>query len=94
MDAKLLFLEKKMVELTKCPDSEVNQVRHPLSYFKSEFKQKWAAASYKHERFVTKNEQWLSNSVKLGNGLSTNRAVQQGNSANRAIDLREGNQKI
>lgn len=55
MDQKLLFLENKVVELTKCPYTEIGQLKHTLSHFKHDFKQKWIAANYKHDRFLKKN---------------------------------------
>ncbi|CAH1099104.1 unnamed protein product [Psylliodes chrysocephalus] len=51
IDEKILFLEKKNIELTKCPDSKLGILKHTLSYFKSDFKQKWRLANYKQERF-------------------------------------------
>lgn len=65
IDEKMLFLEKKVIELTKCPHSEVEQLKHTLSHFKHDFKQKWIAANYKHDRFLKKNEHWLKNTLKF-----------------------------
>lgn len=59
------FWRKKVIELTKCPDSELDQLKHTLSHFKYDFKQKWIAANYKHERFLKKHEQWLKKTLKF-----------------------------
>lgn len=52
IDDKLLFLEKKITQITKCPVSELETLKHTLSHFKSEFKRKWVTANYKHDRFI------------------------------------------
>ncbi|CAH2106600.1 unnamed protein product [Euphydryas editha] len=33
--------------------------------FKSDFKKKWTASSYKDQRFLNNNEQWLTSSIEL-----------------------------
>lgn len=62
-DERIEYLEKKLVELTNCQETELGQLKHALSHFKSDLKQKWIAASYKQERFLQKNEHWLNNSI-------------------------------
>ncbi|CAH0551072.1 unnamed protein product [Brassicogethes aeneus] len=56
---------EKLVKITKCPDSEKSVISRALRLFKSEFKKKWTAASYKEERFLKHNEQWITVSIQL-----------------------------
>ncbi|KAK2577042.1 hypothetical protein KPH14_000893 [Odynerus spinipes] len=63
---KLMNMEKKVIEKTKCPERELRTIKRVLSRFKCDFKKKWAAASHKEDRFLKKNELWLSISIKLG----------------------------
>lgn len=65
LDEKILFLEKKLRELTKCPDGELHRIKRILYQFKSTFKRKWAAANYTETRFLKSNEKWLNNSIKF-----------------------------
>ncbi|KAG5885898.1 hypothetical protein JTB14_012145 [Gonioctena quinquepunctata] len=64
-DDKMVFLDKQILELTKCPESQLDKLKHALSHFKYEFKRRWIAANYKHDRFLKKNEQWLENTQKF-----------------------------
>lgn len=42
------------MKLTKCPEEEKKLLSHAWKFFKSDFKKKWTAASYKDERFIKK----------------------------------------
>ncbi|KAK2577606.1 hypothetical protein KPH14_001389 [Odynerus spinipes] len=59
-------MEKKVIEKTKYPERELQTIKRILSRFKYDFKQKWAAAGRKEDRFLKINELWLSISIKLG----------------------------
>ncbi|CAH2088846.1 unnamed protein product [Euphydryas editha] len=65
IDAKMSFLERKIIELTKCPDSDLAKLKHTLSRFKYDYKQKWTSANYKQERFLKNNEEWLKETLKF-----------------------------
>lgn len=65
IDQKILLLEKKIITITKCPESDHSQIKHILSHFKSEFKAKWVAANYIHDRFLKKNVQWLEKTIQF-----------------------------
>lgn len=67
IDEKLEFLEKKLVEKTKCPDDKRQLLRDSLKSFKHYFKQKWISASYKAHRFQQNNRQWLEETIALPN---------------------------
>ena len=65
IDEKFDFLRTKLIEITHCPDNQRCILDRTLKYFKTEFKQKWVAASRKEERFLCKNEKWLTSSIQL-----------------------------
>lgn len=71
MDEKLLFLEKRVVEITKCPDGKLDTLKHTLSHFKSDLKIKLRATNYKHERFLKNNAQWLKSSLSFATSQTT-----------------------
>ncbi|PZC74314.1 hypothetical protein B5X24_HaOG208006 [Helicoverpa armigera] len=51
--------------MTKCPSDQKTVLSRALRCFKSEFKKKWRASSYKDERFLKNNEKWLTSSIEL-----------------------------
>ena len=65
IDEKFDFLRTKLIEITHCPDNQRCILDRTLKYFKTEFKQKWVAASRKEERFLCKNEKWLTSSIQF-----------------------------
>ncbi|KAG5878827.1 hypothetical protein JTB14_014225 [Gonioctena quinquepunctata] len=64
-DDRMVFLEKTIIELTKCPESQLDRLKHTLSHFKCVFKRRWEAVNYTHERFLKINEQCLENTHKF-----------------------------
>ncbi|XP_050308380.1 uncharacterized protein LOC126744859 [Anthonomus grandis grandis] len=62
---RILYLEKKLKFITKCPEYENSYFQRSLGNFKSELKKKWENASRKEDRFLATNEQWLNGSVSL-----------------------------
>lgn len=65
MDEKFPLMEKILVEITKCPTDQKTVLSRALRCFKSDFKKKWTAGSYKDERFLKNNEEWLTSSIEL-----------------------------
>ena len=65
LEEKYLFLEEKLMKITNCPEEKKNVLSHSLKFFKSDYKKKWIKASYKDERFIKNNENWLSSSIEL-----------------------------
>lgn len=63
--------------LTKCRNSELDQLKYTLSYFKFDFQQKQAAANYKHDRFLKNNNQWLKNSINFPIWYTENRPIRE-----------------
>lgn len=49
----------------KYPRDQKSTIRRILKFFKSDFKKRWTAASYKHERFIRNNEEWLKSKIEL-----------------------------
>lgn len=55
IDQKFEFLENHLKIITKCSENKQGRTpRHALKTYKFQFKQKWAAASNKEKRFLTK----------------------------------------
>lgn len=67
MEEKFSLFDERLLKLVNCPDSEKSKFVRALRCFKSDFKKKWIDASYKEERFVKTNEQWLTALVELPN---------------------------
>ncbi|CAH2094474.1 unnamed protein product [Euphydryas editha] len=67
IEEKFEFLELKLVEMTKCPDDKISILRRHLRFFKTQFKQKWKAASRKKDRFMSTNEDWLTSEIQVPN---------------------------
>lgn len=65
IDEKIEYMENRLLEISNCPTDEVNAFKRKLRHFKSEFKNKWAAASNKDDRFLKNNEKWLAGTIKL-----------------------------
>ena len=64
-EEKLEFLGTKLVEITQCPDDEKHNFDRTLRFFKTQFKQRWVAASRKEERFLPNNDKWLKSSIQF-----------------------------
>lgn len=67
LEEKFLLLEEYLMKLTKCQIEKRNVLSSALKFFKSDFKKKWIATSYKDDRFIKNNDQWLKSSIKLPN---------------------------
>lgn len=67
MEEKFALFEERLINLVNCPDNEKNNFIRTLKNFKSDFIKKWKDASYKEERFLKTNEQWLTTSIELRN---------------------------
>ncbi len=63
IDEKLEYLDNYLKNKVKCAENENTLQKDILKAFKFQFKQKWIAASYKEDRFLRKNEQWLNASI-------------------------------
>jgi len=65
IDEKFSLLEKQLATIMKYPGDKKSTITRILKFFKSDFKKKWTAASYKHDRFIKNNEQCLKSNIKL-----------------------------
>lgn len=65
MEDKFLFLENKLIKITKCTEQKRKTLKKILSHFKCDFKRKWEAANRKEERFLKNNQKWINASIKL-----------------------------
>ncbi|CAG9558530.1 unnamed protein product [Danaus chrysippus] len=63
LDDKVSFMENKLREMMKCPRNEFQTLGHDLRHFKSDLKKRWVSCNYIEDRFMKKNERWLSNSI-------------------------------
>lgn len=67
LNDKLLDMEHKLREITKCPESSFQTLTYDLKHFKSELKVRWSASNNTETRFLQKNETWLDNEIKVHN---------------------------
>lgn len=65
LDEKLLDMEEKVRELTKCPENEFKTLTNDLRHFRSDLKQRWSLANYTEARFLSKNKKWLDASLTM-----------------------------
>lgn len=65
LDEKLLDMEQKLREITKCPETEFRTLTNDLRHFKSDLKQRWSLANNTAERFLNKNENWLDSFIPI-----------------------------
>ena len=49
----------------KYPIDQKSTITRILKFFKSDFKKRWIAASYKQESFIKNNKQWLKSNIEL-----------------------------
>lgn len=59
LEDKLLFLKNYVMDKTECPEDQSVLIHRKLSQFNSLFKQKYEAARYIRERFISQNQSWL-----------------------------------
>jgi hypothetical protein len=65
---KLQYMENHMMQETGCgngPENLLKEYKQKISYFKSQFKTKWAAARNAKALFIANNQEWLNNSISL-----------------------------
>jgi hypothetical protein len=65
---KLQYMENHMTQETGCvngPENLLKEYKQKISYFKSQFKTKWAAARNAKALFIANNQEWLNNSISL-----------------------------
>ena len=67
IEEKFEFLVQKLAEITQCPKDKNGILDRALRFFKTQFKQRWVAASRKEERFICNNEEWLTSPIQLPN---------------------------
>nr|CAI5838308.1 unnamed protein product [Callosobruchus analis] len=84
LNEKLLFLEKRVVEITKCPEGKLDTLKHTLSHFKSDLKIKLKATNGSNPGFH----------LPLAKQQRRNLADHQKNSGNQVRGLGGGNQKV
>lgn len=65
IEEKFLLLQDQLVNITHCPDNDKNILIRALRFFKTQFKQRWAAAKRQEQRFLNNNKKWLASSIKL-----------------------------
>lgn len=65
IDEKFSLLEEQLITVMKYPGDQKSTIRRVLKFHRSDLKKRWIAASYKHERFIKNNEEWLKSSIKL-----------------------------
>lgn len=63
VDLKLLDMEQKLMEITKCPENKFQTLSNDLKHFRSDLKHRWTLANYTESRFLTKNKKWLDTSI-------------------------------
>lgn len=67
LEDKVAFMEHKLREMVKCPQHEYHTLSHDIKYFNSDLKKRWISSNYIEERFLKKNEKWLSTSIPVHN---------------------------
>lgn len=67
-DGKLQDLDKKLVEVTKCPAEKHEKLFKISKSFKTVYKRKWLASNSTETRFLEQNEKWLNEPVTLPAG--------------------------
>ena len=65
MDKKFILIEGKVIEFLKCPLQHQAQLKHKLSYFKMDFKRKWAASCRDKKNFRQVNCTWLRGNINI-----------------------------
>lgn len=64
-DEKLNYLERFVLSQDEYCEEEKKEVKHKLSYLKSQFKKKWMEAHKKSQLFLQKNDKWLQGTFEI-----------------------------
>lgn len=73
LDDKLSFVEKKVLEMTNCPEQSLNVIRRDLTHFRSDFKRFWISSKYFESTFVQRHDSWLKGSIAIHTWISSNK---------------------
>lgn len=61
---KLKLMENFLLNKTRLPQEEYKELKHKLSYVKSQFKARWLAA-HKKDVFLKNNNSWLQDTIEI-----------------------------
>lgn len=64
-DEKLKYLERYVLSQDEYCEEQKKEVKHKLSYLKSQFKKKWIEAHKKSQLFLQKNVNWLQGTFEI-----------------------------
>lgn len=68
IEKKLDDLEKKIVDITKCPPEKINDLKKTIKVFRVLYKRKWLASNSTEARFLDKESDWLNEAIVLPAG--------------------------
>lgn len=64
-DRKFTDLEDKLVAITKCPPTQLEEFRKIINNFKIVYKRHWQACKSTENRFLEKHNEWLQQTIDL-----------------------------